>query len=353
MPAAPTPAVRPGAVLAVLSAAAFMASLDLFIVNVALPEVGRDLGDDLTGRPELDAERLRDRLRRAAGPVRPAGRPLRAQGRLPARRRGVHAGQRRLRGQRLPGTARRLPGPPGGRGRAAHADQPRPPARRDAGGRPRPRGAHLGRVGSAGRGRGTGAGRRPRRRVLALGLPHQPADRSPGHRPGRPDRAAVPGRRPDAAARPGGRGDPDRRDRRPRDGPGEGPGLGLGERADARVAGDRRRGHRLVLAAFAPASGPGRGPRAAQGPQLRLRQPDGGRLQRGVRRQPARGRAVDAGRLGLLRAPHRARCRGRSGDGPDLRGGGPADVPPHRRRMDRRGRVPALRRRRRRSPPSG
>ena len=44
IPAAPPPAVRPGAVLAVLSAAAFMASLDLFIVNVALPEVGRDLG---------------------------------------------------------------------------------------------------------------------------------------------------------------------------------------------------------------------------------------------------------------------------------------------------------------------
>jgi EmrB/QacA subfamily drug resistance transporter len=40
---APSP-VRPGAVLAVLSVAAFMASLDLFIVNVALPDIGRDLG---------------------------------------------------------------------------------------------------------------------------------------------------------------------------------------------------------------------------------------------------------------------------------------------------------------------
>jgi EmrB/QacA subfamily drug resistance transporter len=48
-PAAPQPAVRPGAVLAVLSAAAFMASLDLFIVNVALPEVGRDLGTTSLG----------------------------------------------------------------------------------------------------------------------------------------------------------------------------------------------------------------------------------------------------------------------------------------------------------------
>ncbi len=33
---------RPGAVLAVLSLAAFMASLDLFIVNVAFREIGRD-----------------------------------------------------------------------------------------------------------------------------------------------------------------------------------------------------------------------------------------------------------------------------------------------------------------------
>lgn len=39
-PAAPS---RPGAVLLVVSVAAFMASLDLFIVNVALPDVRRDL----------------------------------------------------------------------------------------------------------------------------------------------------------------------------------------------------------------------------------------------------------------------------------------------------------------------
>src|SRR3978361_1782429 len=35
-------AVRPRAVLAVLSVAAFMASLDLFIVNVAFDDIGRD-----------------------------------------------------------------------------------------------------------------------------------------------------------------------------------------------------------------------------------------------------------------------------------------------------------------------
>ena len=43
-PAAPaTPAVRPRLVLAVLSLAAFMTSLDLFIVNVAFDDIGRDL----------------------------------------------------------------------------------------------------------------------------------------------------------------------------------------------------------------------------------------------------------------------------------------------------------------------
>ena len=39
-------AARPGRVLGVLSLAAFMASLDLFIVNVAFPDVGRDFGGE-------------------------------------------------------------------------------------------------------------------------------------------------------------------------------------------------------------------------------------------------------------------------------------------------------------------
>lgn len=44
-PAVAAGSVSPGAVLLVVSVAAFMASLDLFIVNVAIPEVGRDLSD--------------------------------------------------------------------------------------------------------------------------------------------------------------------------------------------------------------------------------------------------------------------------------------------------------------------
>jgi EmrB/QacA subfamily drug resistance transporter len=39
-------AARPGRVLAVLSLAAFMASLDLFIVNVAFPDIGREFGGE-------------------------------------------------------------------------------------------------------------------------------------------------------------------------------------------------------------------------------------------------------------------------------------------------------------------
>ena len=72
---------RPGAVLAVLSLAAFMASLDLFIVNVAFPEIGRnfsgaslsDLSWVLNGYAVLYAAllvplgRLADRYGRMAG----------------------------------------------------------------------------------------------------------------------------------------------------------------------------------------------------------------------------------------------------------------------------------------------
>jgi EmrB/QacA subfamily drug resistance transporter len=75
------PAARPGLVLAVLSAAAFLASLDLFIVNVALPEIGRafdgaqlsDLSWVLNGYAVLYAAlliplgRLADRYGRKAG----------------------------------------------------------------------------------------------------------------------------------------------------------------------------------------------------------------------------------------------------------------------------------------------
>ena len=39
------PAARPGAVLIVVSAAAFLATLDLFIVNIAFPAISADFPD--------------------------------------------------------------------------------------------------------------------------------------------------------------------------------------------------------------------------------------------------------------------------------------------------------------------
>lgn len=58
---------RSGLVLAVLSLAAFMASLDVFIVNVAFHAIGADYKGAVTVATLLDLERLRCRARGAAG----------------------------------------------------------------------------------------------------------------------------------------------------------------------------------------------------------------------------------------------------------------------------------------------
>ena len=47
------PAARPGAVLAVLSSAAFLATLDVFIVNVALKDIGREIGGSSSSLADL------------------------------------------------------------------------------------------------------------------------------------------------------------------------------------------------------------------------------------------------------------------------------------------------------------
>ena len=62
-------------VLALVSVAMFMASLDLFIVNIAFPEIEGDFAGTSVSAHVVGAQRLRDRLRRAARPGRPAGRP--------------------------------------------------------------------------------------------------------------------------------------------------------------------------------------------------------------------------------------------------------------------------------------
>jgi EmrB/QacA subfamily drug resistance transporter len=75
------PGARPRAVLIILSAAAFLASLDLFIVNVALSDIGRDIGDGSLSKVSwvlnayaivyaallVPAGRLADRFGRKAG----------------------------------------------------------------------------------------------------------------------------------------------------------------------------------------------------------------------------------------------------------------------------------------------
>ncbi len=84
-------------ILAVLASVAFMAQLDLFIVNIAVPAIGRSFGGAAPVRPVVGTQRLRDRLRRAAGAGRAARGPLRAAP-VPARgRRHLRPGLGRVR----------------------------------------------------------------------------------------------------------------------------------------------------------------------------------------------------------------------------------------------------------------
>ncbi len=62
-----------------VSLGVFMASLDLFIVNIAFPDIQRDFAGTSPQLALLGPQRLRDRVRRAARPRRPLGRPRRAQ----------------------------------------------------------------------------------------------------------------------------------------------------------------------------------------------------------------------------------------------------------------------------------
>ena len=130
-------------VLIVVTAGAFLANLDLFIVNIAFPAIQADFpGAGLVGAL-LGAERLRDRLRRAARAGRPAGRPRRAQADLPRRPRRSSSSPRRSAplADRAVDAGRRA-GDPGGRGGAddphlAGAAAARVPARAPSrGGRP-------------------------------------------------------------------------------------------------------------------------------------------------------------------------------------------------------------------------
>ena len=75
--------------LAVVCAAFFMTVLDVSIVNVALPSIGR-VAPLLAGQPPVGDHRLRDHVRRLPAARRPRGRPARPAPRLPRRRRRLH-----------------------------------------------------------------------------------------------------------------------------------------------------------------------------------------------------------------------------------------------------------------------
>ena len=188
-------------VLLVVTAGAFLANLDLFIVNIAFPAIrcrlpaGEPLGAVVGG------ERLRDRVRGPAGPRRPAGGPPRPQAAVPRGPRRVPGRLRPVRRRPRPVGAHRRPAAPGGGGGAADPHLPRAPAAGVPAVRPRGRGRVLD------RGRGRRRDRRPHDRgpaggaELALGVPGQPPAR-PDHRGRRrsrccasratPDRARVP-----------------------------------------------------------------------------------------------------------------------------------------------------------------
>ena len=68
-------------VLALVSVGVFMVSLDLFIVNIAFPQIEGDFDGSSVSADLVGAERVRDRHRRADGLRRPVGRPARAQAR--------------------------------------------------------------------------------------------------------------------------------------------------------------------------------------------------------------------------------------------------------------------------------
>ena len=205
----------------------------------------------------MDTQRLRDHLRRAAGAVRPAGRPAQSEVRLPARRRHLH---RRFGGVRCCGQradADRLPARAGGWRGAAHAHLARSRAGQLPGGAPGWRRSSLDRGWCDG-GRARPGDRRPAGRgELALGLPGQrPHRRGRAHH--RMAQAAGRARAPRTSARRAVRAADHGRCRRAHPGPGARRRLGLGFGAHRRHAGRGRRCYRAVrIALRAPSQSAG------------------------------------------------------------------------------------------------
>ena len=123
--------------LAVVCAAFFMTVLDVSIVNVALPSIGKALHFS-RDEPAVGDHRLRDHLRRLPAARRARGRPARAPPRVPRRRRRLHGRVVLLRPRLVRGRADRRP-------RASRASAPRSSRRpRSRSSRPRSRRARSG-----------------------------------------------------------------------------------------------------------------------------------------------------------------------------------------------------------------
>ena len=117
-----TAATRPGQVLAIVCAGIVLANLDLFIVNVALPNIAQELNDAESGELVLDPQRLCHRLRGVAGVLWEAGRTLPAKQQFPRGHRPVHRRVGRLRPRKQCRNPGRVPSRAGGRGGIAHPD---------------------------------------------------------------------------------------------------------------------------------------------------------------------------------------------------------------------------------------
>ena len=213
-------------ILVIVCAGVVLASLDLFIVNVALPAIARDLGSrslsDLSWVLNGYAIVYAALLVPAA-----ARRPAPADVRVPARRRRLHRGVRGVRRGDQRRHADRLPAGAGGRRGAADPHLAEHRARLLSATAAQRRGPRVDRDRRRSRRVRTGDRRLARRGQLAVGVPGQRADRDRGPG-GRLAPAAGRARPSGPASRPAGRHPGHGRGGRSHPGPDARRRLGLG-----------------------------------------------------------------------------------------------------------------------------
>ena len=224
----PVNRTKPNHVLAIVCAGIVLANLDLFIVNVALPDIARDFGGADARRPVVGLERLCHRLCCPPGVPGPSVRGLSPRPKLPAGHRDLHGGVGGLLRRRQCLDAGGLPPAAGGWRGSDDTDVARPAARHVPAGQAWWRGADLDGDRRLRRGAGPCRGRVAPDLELALDLHRQCADRA--GRPG--DRLATAAEDRRARHTPAGRmgrrvGDGRRRPADVRHGQGERVGLAL------------------------------------------------------------------------------------------------------------------------------